>query len=221
MDREHIKTTKATDPGGATDGAKGCPDVDPVSESQVGADGVDSSRGVRLGRDVFIAPGSYVGGDVVLGDCCTVMYQVVIRGDIGAIRLGARVNIQDGTIVHTPKGVPLDIGDDVGVGHRAVVHGRRVGSRSLIATGAILLDHCEIGSRCLIGAGAVVPPGTIIPDGKVVLGVPARIVRDTTERDLTIIDHVVESYVELGRRHARGQFPAFGTVCGEGAYPGG
>lgn len=161
---------------------------------------------VRLGRDVYIAPTAYVGGDVVLGDECTVMHHVSIRGDIAPIRIGARVNIQDGSVVHTPHDEPLDIADDVGIGHRAVVHGRRVGSRTLIGIGAIVLDDCDIGGRCIISAGAVLPPGTVIPDGHVVMGVPGRIVRAVTTRDLDTIDHVVRSYIRIGRTHASGRF---------------
>lgn len=161
----------------------------------------------KLGRDVYIAPTCYVGGDVVLGDECTLMHHVVVRGDIAPIRIGARVNLQDGTIVHTKYGTPLDIGDDVGVGHRAIVHCRRVASRTLIGMGAIVLDDCEIGSRCLIAAGAVLSPGTIIPDDCVVMGVPGKIVRKVTEKDLAAIDHVVHSYLRMGRLCASGAFP--------------
>jgi len=161
----------------------------------------------KVGSEVYIASTAYVGGDVEIGDRSTVMHHVMIRGDIAAIRVGARVNIQDGAIVHTKNGVPLDIADDVGVGHRAIVHCRRVGSRTLIGMGSILLDDCEIGSRCLIAAGSVLPPGTVVPDGSVVMGVPGRVVRSVTEADLKTIDHVVSSYVRLGRMHAEGRFP--------------
>jgi len=160
-----------------------------------------------LGRDVFIASTAYVGGDVRLGDQCTVMHQAVIRGDIAPIRIGRRVNVQDGAILHTPHGEPLDVADDVGIGHRAVVHCSRVGTRTLIGTGAVLLDYCEIGDRCLIAAGALVPPRSVIPAGSVVMGVPGMIVRDVTDADLRTIDHVITSYVELGRVHATGAFP--------------
>lgn len=156
---------------------------------------------------VYVAPTAYVGGDVRIASQSTIMHHVVIRGDIAPIRIGARVNIQDGTIVHTPHGVPLDIADDVGVGHRAVVHCRSIGQRTLIGIGAIVLDGCRIGSRCIVAAGAVVPPGCDIPDDSVVMGVPGRVVRSTTADDLKTIDHVIESYVELGRSHADGHFP--------------
>ncbi len=161
----------------------------------------------KLGQRVYIAPTAYVAGDVELGDDVTIMHHVMIRGDIAPIRIGPRVNVQDGSILHTKRGVPLDIAEDVGIGHRAVVHCRRVGSRTLIATGAIVLDDCEIGSRCIVAAGTVLPPGTIIPDGSMVMGLPGRIVRQTNERDLETIDHVVNSYVQLGRLHAQGAFP--------------
>ena len=146
-----------------------------------------------LGRDVFIAPTSYVGGDVVIGDQSTVMHHVMIRGDIAPIRIGARVNVQDGAVLHTPRGTPLDIAEDVGIGHRAIVHCRRIGPRTLIGMGAILLDDCEIGSRCIIAAGTVLSPKTIVPDGSVVMGIPGKIVRGVTERDLQSIDHVIQS----------------------------
>ena len=160
-----------------------------------------------IGKNVYIADTSYVSGDVQIGDHSTIMHHVMIRGDIAPIRIGSRVNIQDGSVVHIQRGVPLDIADGVGVGHRAVVHCRRVGTRTLIATGAIVLDGCEIGERCIIAAGTVLTPGTKIPDGHVVMGVPGKIVRLTNHADLAVIDHVVSSYVELGRLHAEGHFP--------------
>jgi len=144
----------------------------------------------KLGKNVYIAPTSYVAGDLVLGDECTITHHVILRADIAPLRIGHRVNIQDGSIVHTKYGVLLEIADDVGVGHRAVVHCRRVGPRTLIGTGSIVLDDCEIGTRCIIAAGTVLPPGTVIPDGKVVMGVPGKVVRDTTEQDLETIDRV-------------------------------
>ena len=160
-----------------------------------------------LGRDVYIAPTAYVGGNVTIGDQTTIMHHVVVRGDIGPIRIGKRVNLQDGAIVHTPTGLSLDIADDVAVGHRAVIHCRRIGARTLIGIGAVLLDDCEIGSECIIAAGTVLVPGTTIPDGSVVMGIPGRIVRRTTERDRQAIDHVVHSYLTIGPLHAAGRFP--------------
>ncbi len=161
----------------------------------------------KLGQNVYLSPSSFVCGDLVLGDSVTVMPHVVIRADIAPIRIGHRVNLQDGTIVHTPFGEPLDIGDDVGVGHRAIIHCRRIERHCLIGMGSILLDGCEIGSDCLIAAGAVLAPGTRVPAGSVVMGVPGKVVRTVTDKDLKAIDHVVQSYLDLGREHAAGAFP--------------
>lgn len=160
-----------------------------------------------LGRNVYIAPTAYVGGEVTLGDDCTVMHHVCVRGDVSAIRIGARVNVQDGAIVHTKTGVPLDIAEDVGIGHRAVVHCRRVGRHTLIGIGAIVLDDAEIGADCLVAAGAVVPPGMIVPDGKLVMGIPARVVRDVSAKEREYVDFVVSNYLRLNRSHAAGAYP--------------
>ena len=165
-----------------------------------------------LGAHVFVASTAYVGGDVVIGEHSTVMHHVVIRGDIAAIRLGARVNVQDGAVLHTRQGTPLAIADDVGIGHRAVVHCRSIDCRTLIGIGAIVLDDSVIGSRCILAAGTVIPPGITISDGSVVMGVPGKIVRKTTDADLKTIDQVVRSYVELGRLHAAGKFPNIGEL---------
>lgn len=163
----------------------------------------------RVGANVYIAPTAYVGGEVTLGDDCTIMHHVVIRGDVSAISIGRRVNIQDGTVVHTKTGVPLDLGDDIGVGHRAVVHGRRVGSNTLIGIGAIVLDDSEIGEGCFIAAGALVPPGMVIPNGKLVMGVPARVVRDCGPKERDYVRFVVENYLKLNREHQAGKYPGF------------
>ncbi len=176
---------------------------------QLGIDHLQSKSMIEpmLGRDVFIAPSAYVSGDVTIGDQATIMHQAVVRGDIAPIRIGSRVNIQDGTILHTPHGTPLDIAADVGIGRRAVVYCRRIGRRTLIGIGAILLDNGEVGSGCIVAAGTVLAPGTIVPDGSVVMGVPGRIARQVDDRDLETIDHVVQSYIEIGRLHAMGRYP--------------
>ncbi len=161
----------------------------------------------RYGANVFVASTAYVGGDVTLDDDVSVMHHVTIRGDVSAIRIGPRCNVQDGSVLHTKTGVDMEIGAEVGIGHRAVVHCRRVGAGSLIGIGAIVLDDAEIGADCLIAAGALVTPGTKIPDGKVVLGMPARVARDLTEKDREYMRFVVQRYLNLGRRHAAGEFP--------------
>jgi carbonic anhydrase/acetyltransferase-like protein (isoleucine patch superfamily) len=162
----------------------------------------------ELGANVYIAPTAYVAGAVTIGDECTLMHQVVVRGDVSSIRLGKRVNVQDGTILHTKKGIPLIIEDEVTIGHRAVVHCRRVGTRALIGIGAIVLDDAEIGAGALVAAGAVVLPGTEVPPGKLVAGVPARVIRDVSDTDRAYMQRVVGEYVNLGQAHAAGQYPS-------------
>lgn len=162
-----------------------------------------------IGRNVYIAPTAYVGGEVTIGDDCTILHQVVIRGDVSAIRIGSKVNIQDGTVVHTKGGVPLDIADEVGIGHLAVVHCRRVGRLSLIGIHSTVLDDAEIGEGCIVAAGALVPPGMIVPDGKLVMGVPAKVARDVNDEERRYIRYVIDNYQKLGRRHAAGWYPNY------------
>ena len=170
-----------------------------------------------IGRDVFIASTAYVGGAVTLDDESTVMHHVVIRGDVSHIRIGKRVNVQDGSVIHTTSGVDLDIGDDVSIGHRAIVHCKRIGANTLIGMGSIVLDGCTIGSRCIIGAGAVVPPNTDVPDGKVVMGVPGKIVRDIRDSEHAYLDYVVENYRKLAKRHPAGEYPNVAPTPFEGS----
>ncbi|MBU0640934.1 MAG: gamma carbonic anhydrase family protein [Planctomycetes bacterium] len=168
----------------------------------------ESAPRPTIGQNVFIAATAYVCGDVTLGDDCSVWHHVTIRGDVSPIRIGRRVNVQDGSVIHTQHDVPLEIGDDVTIGHRAVVHNRRVGNRALIGIGAILLDGSEIGAGSLVAAGCVVPPGMIIPAGKLVVGTPARIVRNVREQEHAYMAFVVENYPKLAQRHAAGLYPA-------------
>ena len=163
----------------------------------------------NVGKNVFIAPTAVVEGDVTLGDDCTIMHQVVIRGDVAPIRVGSRVNIQDGSVLHTLTGVPLEVSDDVAVGHRAIVHCKSVGPHTLVGMGAILLDNAEIGRDCFIAAGAVVPPGMRIPDGKLVMGVPARITGDVQEKHRGYIDFVLKNYITLNRNHTAGAYERY------------
>ena len=160
-----------------------------------------------IGKNVFIASTAYVGGEVTIGNDCTIMHHVTIRGDVSAITIGRRVNIQDGTVVHTLTGVPLEIADEVVIGHRAVVHCRKVGPRTLVGIGAIVLDDCEVGAGCVVAAGAVLTPGTLVPPGKLVLGIPARVARDVTDQEREYIGFALENYARLNRMHASGHYP--------------
>ena len=161
-----------------------------------------------LGRDVFIADTARVCGKVTIGDECSFWHHVLVRGDVSNIRIGNRVNVQDGSVIHTETDVDLDIEDEVALGHRAIVHWRRVGARTLIGMGAIVLDRAEIGSGCLIAAGAVVPPRTIVPDNSVVMGVPGKVVRQTSATEREYHGEVIRRYLALSKRHAAGMYAA-------------
>ncbi len=161
----------------------------------------------RIGKDVYISPTAYVCGDLEIGDGCSIMHHVCIRADIAPIRIGPHTNVQDGTVLHTRYGVPLDIEERVVIGHRAVVHCRRVGANSLIGIGAIVLDEAKVGNGAMVAAGAVVRPRAEVAPGTLVGGVPAKYLRDLNEDDHREIARIVESYVEMGRRYAAGEFP--------------
>ena len=135
-------------------------------------------------QDFYVAPGVVVTGDVVLSPGANIWFASVVRGDLAKITIGPRVNIQDGTIIHTDHKLPQDIEEGVVVGHRAVLHGRRIGRDSLIGMGRSSLTGCEIGEECLIAAGTLVTEGRRIPPRSVVMGVPGRIVREITPEEL-------------------------------------
>ncbi len=133
----------------------------------------------RFGDDVYVAPNATVVGDVVMGDGCSVWFNAVVRGDVNAIRMGNRVNVQDGAVIHcTYEKTQTHIGDDVSIGHRAIVHGCTIGNQVLIGMGAIVMDNCVVGARSIVAAGAVLLEGTVVPEGSVFAGVPARKVKD-------------------------------------------
>src|SRR5262249_44472310 len=132
----------------------------------------------------YIAPGAFVTGDVVLSAGVNIWFTSVVRGDLARVVLGPRVNIQDGCIVHTDYDMPLEMEEGVVAGHRAGVHGRRVGGDRLVGMGARLLSGSEIGEECLIAAGALVTEGRRIPPRSVVMGVPGKVVREITQDEL-------------------------------------
>lgn len=159
-----------------------------------------SPRMLRDGH-FWRAADAVICGDVRLGDDCGVWFGAVIRGDVAPITLGQRVNVQEHAVLHCDSGEPLVIGDDVTIGHGAVVHCLSVGSGSLVGIKSVLLGRVVVGKNCLIAAGAVLSPGTVVPDGQVVMGIPGRVVRPATEADIASMSHNHAHYVELARRH--------------------
>jgi carbonic anhydrase/acetyltransferase-like protein (isoleucine patch superfamily) len=156
-------------------------------------------KGVRplLGRDVFVAEGARVIGDVHLGDGASVWFNAVLRGDYMPIRVGARTNIQDNAVVHITSGTNgATIGDDVTVGHGAIVHGCTVGNGCLVGMGSIVLDGAVVGDESFIAAGSLVTPGTVIPPRSFVVGRPAKVARPVTDRDLTSLREAATRYAQ-------------------------
>ena len=144
---------------------------------------------------VRIAPNATVVGDVEIGAESSVWYGAVIRGDAGAIRIGKRTNIQDNAIIHDAT----KLGDDCTVGHGAILHGCRSGDRCIFGMGCIVLNDVTIGDDCLIGAGALVTKRTVIPSGSLVLGNPARIVRELTKDEISKLTRNSEFYLRRSR----------------------
>lgn len=164
---------------------------------------ISAFRGVAPSIDpsVFVATSAVVIGDVVIETESSVWFHTVVRGDIGPIRIGARTNLQDHVTVHVVGarsgvgGYGVTIGDDVTIGHRAIVHGCTLGHRVLVGMGAIVLDGADIGADCLVGAGALVTPGTKVPPGRLVLGNPARVVRELGADERASLRASAASYV--------------------------
>jgi carbonic anhydrase/acetyltransferase-like protein (isoleucine patch superfamily) len=155
----------------------------------------------------FVHPDAFVCGDVVLGARVSVWPTAVLRGDTGRIVVGEESNVQDGTVVHVDHGFPATIGRRVAIGHGAIVHGATVDDECLIAMGAILLNGVRIGSGSIVGAGAVCREGMEVPRNSLVLGIPGRIVRETTPAERDRIARTVQSYLELQQAHRRGKYP--------------
>ena len=153
-------------------------------------------RTPRLGRQVYLARGAVVVGDVTLGDYASVWYNAVLRGDINRIVVGRHTNIQDNAVLHLSDDYGCVVGHHVTVGHSAIVHACTVGDEVLVGMGAVILDGAEIGSQCLIGARALVTQGTKIPAGSLVLGAPARVVRELTPAERAGLKALAEKYVK-------------------------
>ncbi len=149
----------------------------------------------RLGKGVYIATSGIVLGDVKLGDHSSVWYNAVLRGDINRIVVGHHTNIQDNAVLHLADDFPCVLGNYVTVGHSAIVHACKVGDEVLIGMGAVILDGAVIGAQSLIGAKALVTQGTKIPPGSLVLGAPAKVVRQLTPKERAGLKYWAEKYV--------------------------
>lgn len=168
-------------------------------------------RHPRLGARVYVDPAATVIGDVELGDDVSVWPGTVIRGDVNFVRIGARTSVQDGSVIHVSHdgphaklgGFATVIGEDVTIGHKAIIHACTIGNASLIGMGAILLDGVRVGDHAMIGAGALVPPGKVVGDGELWVGNPARPVRTLTDAQIEGLRYSAAHYVRLKDEYLR------------------
>jgi carbonic anhydrase/acetyltransferase-like protein (isoleucine patch superfamily) len=155
----------------------------------------------KISKNAYIDEEATVIGDVEIADNVSIWPSAVIRGDMNKIKIGKNSNVQDNATLHVTYEDGVEIGNDVTIGHNAVVHGAKIGDNSLIGMGAIVLDKAVIGKNCLIGAGALVTPRTVIEDNSLVLGSPAKVVKKLDEKGVEAIKKNAEEYVELAKKY--------------------
>ena len=154
----------------------------------------------EIDPDAWVADNATVIGNVRLAAQSSVWFGAVLRGDNDLISIGVGSNVQDGAVLHTDPGHPLTVGDSVTVGHQAMLHGCTIGERSLVGLHAVVLNGARIGRECLIGAGALVPEGKVFPDRCLLVGTPAKVVRELSDEEVAAFQRGVQSYVERARR---------------------
>lgn len=152
----------------------------------------------EFGKDCFLAETSVVIGDVIMGDHCSIWYHAVIRGDVHYIRMGNKVNVQDGAVIHTTyKTSPTVIGNNVSIAHNAIVHGCTIHNNVLIGMGAIVMDDCVVHSNSIIAAGAVLTKNTVVEPGSIYAGIPAKKVEDISEELISgEIERIADNYIK-------------------------
>lgn len=156
---------------------------------------------MRKCQGVYLADTARVMGQVTLAPDVSLWYGAVVRGDVAPVSVGRGSNLQEHAIVHCDHGVPNDIGQDVVIGHGAIVHGRSVGDGTLIGMGAVLLGGSIVGKGCLIAARALVTEGMVVPDGMVVMGIPGKVVRPVSAEEKEMMQSLARHYVQLAQQH--------------------
>lgn len=157
-----------------------------------------------LGNNAYVADSAQVIGQVTLGENASVWFGTVIRGDSERITIGKNCNVQDACVLHADEGVPLTLEDNVSIGHQVMLHGCTVGAGSLIGIGAIVLNHAKIGKNCLVGAGALVTEGKEFPDGSMILGSPAKAVKQLSPEQIEGLQRIAQHYVDNAARFRKG-----------------
>ena len=155
----------------------------------------------KIHPDAFVAPQAVILGDVTIEEACSIWFGAVVRGDRSPVHIGRGSNIQDNCVVHEDTGHIVEIGENVTVGHGAILHGCRVGDNSLIGMGAILLNGSVIGKNCIVGAGALVTQDTVVPDNSLVLGSPAKIRRSVTPQEVEASIANAKRYAQEGKAY--------------------
>lgn len=151
----------------------------------------------QFGNDCFFAENSAIVGDVILGNQCSVWYNAVIRGDVNTIKIGDRVNIQDLVVIHaTYQKCGVEIGNDVSIGHRSIIHGCTIQNNVLVGMGSIIMDNCVIKHNSIIAAGAVLTENTIVESGSIYAGVPAKKVKELSPEQILRIKEIAEHYIK-------------------------
>jgi len=161
----------------------------------------------KIHPSAFIHPSSELIGRVTIHKNASIWPMVVLRGDIERITIGIDSNVQDATVMHTSKGLPVVLGRGVTIGHGVILHGAKVGDYSLIGMGAILLDGCVIGKECLVGAGALVPEGVRIPPRSLVVGLPGKVFRKLRPDELTLLHNRPKDYIRYADDHRKTSRP--------------
>lgn len=157
-------------------------------------------------KERFIAPNATVVGEVELGEGVTVWYQAVVRGDSNTIKIGSNTNIQDGTIIHVDHDAPVEVAENVTIGHQCLLHGCTIKKGALIGMGSTILNHAVIGENSLIGAGSLVTEGKVIPPNVLAFGRPAKVIRPLTEEEIEKNRKNIQHYVDLGEKYLKGEF---------------
>ena len=161
----------------------------------------------RIHPSAFIYESAEVIGRVIIKQNVSIWPMVVLRGDLEPITIGEESNVQDATVMHTTRGIPVVLGRGVTIGHSAVVHGAKIGDRCLVGMGAILLDGCVIGKECLIAAGALVPEGVRVPPRSLVVGLPGRVKRALNRQELRLLHQRAKNYVRYADALRRSSHP--------------
>ncbi|MGG4266671.1 gamma carbonic anhydrase family protein [Peribacillus simplex] len=152
-----------------------------------------------IDETVFVAPGAHLIGDISIGKESTIWFNSVLRGDEDSITIGEKCSIQDNSTIHLFEGCPVVIEDEVTVGHNVILHGCKIGKRSIIGMGSTILDHVEIGEECIIGANTLISSGKSIPPRSLVIGSPGKVVRRLNDKDLELIQLSIDTYVQKGK----------------------